>query len=73
MTESLQLTCEELELIRNLAYQKFVERGCENGHDLEDWLQAEHEVRGSECSLQSETGDETCSTAGTSSEMAVGI
>lgn len=73
MTESLQLTCEELEVIRNLAYQKFVERGCENGHDLEDWLQAEQEVRGGECSLHSGTSDESCSTVGTLSEMAVGV
>src|SRR5437867_3667885 len=26
------------------AYQRFVERGCEHGHDVEDWLTAEHEL-----------------------------
>jgi DUF2934 family protein len=26
------------------AYQLYLERGRENGHDLEDWLQAEIEV-----------------------------
>jgi hypothetical protein len=29
---------EEIEL---RAYQIYVERGCEDGHDLEDWLAAE--------------------------------
>lgn len=26
------------------AYELFLERGGEHGHDLEDWLRAEHEV-----------------------------
>jgi hypothetical protein len=30
--------------IRERAYQLFEERGRENGHDLEDWLQAEIEL-----------------------------
>jgi hypothetical protein len=30
--------------IRERAYQLFEERGRENGHDLEDWLQAEIEM-----------------------------
>jgi Protein of unknown function (DUF2934) len=34
-------TREETEL---LAYQMFVERGCADGHDVDDWLQAEHEL-----------------------------
>ena len=38
---SLELT---EELIRVRAYQFFEERGCEHGHDLEDWLRAEAEV-----------------------------
>jgi hypothetical protein len=29
------------------AFEIFCERGCEHGHDLDDWLQAEREVRGS--------------------------
>ena len=31
--------------VQKLAYQFFVERGCENGHDLEDWLRAEAIVK----------------------------
>ena len=26
------------------AYQIFLERGCQHGHDRDDWLQAEYEV-----------------------------
>lgn len=44
MTDTYALTQEQLDAIRELAYEKFVARGCENGHDLEDWLAAEHEV-----------------------------
>jgi hypothetical protein len=40
---SLELT---EELIRVRAYRFFEERGCEHGHDLEDWLRAEAEVFG---------------------------
>lgn len=32
------------EEISSRAYELYVERGRENGHDLEDWLQAETEV-----------------------------
>ena len=34
------------ELIRVRAYQLYEEQGCEDGHDLEDWLRAEAEVLG---------------------------
>jgi hypothetical protein len=30
--------------IRIRAYQLFEARGCEHGHDVEDWCEAEHEV-----------------------------
>lgn len=30
--------------IRVRAYQRFEARGCEHGHDLDDWCEAEHEV-----------------------------
>jgi hypothetical protein len=33
------------EVIAQLAYQKYCERGYEEGHDLEDWLAAENELR----------------------------
>jgi len=26
------------------AYERFIERGQQHGHDLEDWLSAEHEL-----------------------------
>jgi DUF2934 family protein len=32
------------EEIRTLAYQLFCECGCEQGHDLEHWLEAERKV-----------------------------
>ena len=28
------------------AYEIYCERGCEDGHDLDDWLRAEREVKG---------------------------
>jgi DUF2934 family protein len=40
---SLELT---EELIRLRAYRFYEERGCEHGHDVEDWLRAEAEVFG---------------------------
>lgn len=30
--------------IRHLAYQLFCECGCEHGHDVEHWLEAERKV-----------------------------
>ena len=40
---SLELT---EDLIRVRAYHFYEKRGCEHGHDLEDWLQAEAEIVG---------------------------
>lgn len=34
------------EIIRQRAYELFEQRGCEPGHGLDDWLQAEAEVVG---------------------------
>ncbi|HYL15132.1 MAG TPA: DUF2934 domain-containing protein [Terriglobales bacterium] len=34
------------EEVRHRAYELYEERGRENGHDLDDWLRAEAEVRG---------------------------
>ena len=39
------LTTDPLDLIRVRAYELFEQRGCEHGHDMDDWLQAEKEVR----------------------------
>jgi Protein of unknown function (DUF2934) len=32
------------EEIAGRAYQIYMERGCEPGHDIDDWLQAEYEL-----------------------------
>ena len=48
---SLELT---EELIRVRAYQFYEERGCEDGHDLEDWLQAEAEIVGKKSAAAAE-------------------
>jgi len=40
---SLELT---EELIRVRAYQFYEERGCEDGHELDDWLRARAEILG---------------------------
>ncbi|MGB7552809.1 MAG: DUF2934 domain-containing protein [Candidatus Korobacteraceae bacterium] len=34
------------ETTRERAYELYVERGMENGHDLEDWFRAEEELSG---------------------------
>jgi hypothetical protein len=36
------------QLIQQRAYELFLKRGQEPGHELEDWLQAEREVRGAQ-------------------------
>lgn len=33
------------EMIADRAYQRYVERGMQDGHDLEDWIAAETELR----------------------------
>jgi hypothetical protein len=33
--------------IEQLAYELYVQRGRQDGYDLEDWLKAEHELAGS--------------------------
>ena len=39
--KSLHPTHEEVGL---RAYQIYIERGCTDGHDVDDWLQAEHDL-----------------------------
>ena len=41
LTAEARPTFEEIEL---RAYQIYIERGCADGHDVDDWLQAEHEL-----------------------------
>lgn len=38
------LTEEQRERIRQRAHELYVARGQEDGHDLEDWLQAEGQI-----------------------------
>lgn len=38
------LTEEQLEKIRQRAYELYEARGRENGHEVEDWIQAEAEI-----------------------------
>ena len=41
LTAKARPTREEIEL---RAYQIYVERGCVDGHEVDDWLQAEREL-----------------------------
>lgn len=41
----VQRTETETDEVARLAYEKFLARGGEHGHDLEDWLAAEAELR----------------------------
>ena len=51
---SLELT---EELIRIRAYQLYEKRGCEHGHDFEDWLEAEAEIFGKKPAVAAEAED----------------
>ena len=51
---SLELT---EDIIRVHAYQLYEERGCEHGHDLEDWLRAEAEILGKKPAAAAEAKD----------------
>lgn len=42
--KTTNVTIDPQELIRVRAYELFEQRGCEHGHDMEDWLEAETEV-----------------------------
>lgn len=45
VTVSNDPSTEQLEEIRERAYELYKARGQEEGHELEDWLQAETEVK----------------------------
>ena len=51
---SLELT---QDIIRVRAYQLYEERGCEGGHDLEDWLRVEAEITGKKVAAAAEAED----------------
>ena len=40
----IERTLPTAERIEKRAYELYVERGCENGHDVADWLAAEKEL-----------------------------
>ena len=44
VTISDDLSEEQMEKIRQRAYELYEARGREEGHDIDDWLQAEAEV-----------------------------
>ena len=61
------------ELIAARAHEIFQSRGGEHGHDLDDWLQAEREVRASpsEAALRSSgTGQQLAATASATTSQA---
>jgi hypothetical protein len=39
------------ETTRKRAYELYLERGMEDGHDLEDWFRAEEELSGKACAV----------------------
>ncbi len=43
---ALEASSDLLEQIRVIAYQMYEARGRADGHDLEDWLEAETQIRG---------------------------
>lgn len=52
---SLELT---EELIRRRAYDFYEKRGCEDGHDFDDWLQAAGEILGTATADPEPLGEE---------------
>ncbi|MBI4597927.1 MAG: DUF2934 domain-containing protein [Candidatus Omnitrophica bacterium] len=44
-SESEASTTPKSEEIARVAYELFAQRGCEHGHDQEDWFRAEQIVR----------------------------
>lgn len=47
MTETSKSTLPTKEQISQRAYEIYVARGCEDGHDLSDWVEAERELSAS--------------------------
>ena len=41
---TFQVTAEADEQIRRRAFEIYEQRGCEDGHDMDDWLRAETEL-----------------------------
>jgi hypothetical protein len=47
------------EEVQRRAYELYEQRGREDGHDWDDWLQAEHELRGTEVQATAPESDES--------------
>jgi hypothetical protein len=45
--------------VQRRAYELYEQRGREEGHDWDDWLQAEHELRGTEVQATAPQSDES--------------
>lgn len=37
--------CVPMEKVAARAYQKWMQKGCKHGHDTQDWLEAEAEIK----------------------------
>lgn len=55
MRSLLQEYQEKIDLATRRAYEHFVDRGCQHGKDLDDWLEAEQEILGAHCGAVEET------------------
>ena len=58
-----------VEQIEQRAYELYLERGCEDGHDVADWLAAEREL--TELSEQSASGTPRARAAGAGQQSTV--
>jgi len=47
MSDLSEPTLTTTEQIRQRAYEIYLARGCEDGHDVSDWIEAERELTGS--------------------------
>jgi hypothetical protein len=48
----------DIDVIARAAYQRYEARGREDGHDMDDWLTAERDVRGTATSQATTPRDE---------------
>lgn len=46
LAEEVNATTSQNESVAKRAYERYLERGGEHGHDQEDWFEAEREIRG---------------------------
>jgi hypothetical protein len=46
LAEEVNATASQDDPVAKRAYERYLERGSEHGHDQEDWFEAEREIRG---------------------------